>query len=144
MAENRLIPLTQWPYAWPTKDALRKYVDRAADNFATMWIVRRGNRVLIDEASFWRWVAARDDAALRHAEWDALWHLAQSTPGGIEAFQDRVRDQVAATKARDAADPAAAAARKASVEVLFHDGEQVEQAKAKAKARRIKAKSEGK
>jgi hypothetical protein len=62
---NRLIPVPEWNdfHPWPTERALRHYIfDRATNGFDAC-IVRRGRRVLIDEAKFFEWAKAQEKAS---------------------------------------------------------------------------------
>ncbi len=60
----RLIPLVDWPdhHPWPTVAGLRHLVFNAHRNGFAAVIRRVGRRVLLDEAAFFRWVEAQQEA----------------------------------------------------------------------------------
>lgn len=57
-SRTRLIPLVDWPkyHPWPPLGGLRNLVFYAESNGFDKVIKRSSNRVLIDEAAFFRWV----------------------------------------------------------------------------------------
>lgn len=59
--QTRLIPLVDWPnhHPWPSVAGLRHLVFNAHRNGFDVVIRRVGRRVLLDEASFFNWVEAR-------------------------------------------------------------------------------------
>lgn len=67
MTTKRLIPVAEWErhHPWPTCKALRGYMSFAESNGASVWIVRLGRRVLVDEAAFFEWARTAGDRALR-------------------------------------------------------------------------------
>lgn len=61
LVEGRLIPLVQFNryYPDPTPSALRWLLFRNIDGFAQC-VVRRGRRILIDEAAYFKWLRERN------------------------------------------------------------------------------------
>ena len=62
--QPRLIPVTDWPshHSWPPLGGLRHLIFHAESNGFDRVIKRVGRRVLIDEAKFFEWVDAQNDA----------------------------------------------------------------------------------
>jgi hypothetical protein len=52
----KLIPLTEWPHAWPPLGGLRWLAFNAETNGFKNAFLRVGNRVLVDEVEFFRCV----------------------------------------------------------------------------------------
>ena len=61
-SKTRLIPLVDWPkhHAWPPLGGLRNLAFYAKSNGFDKVIKRVSNRVLIDEAAFFRWVEEKN------------------------------------------------------------------------------------
>ncbi len=66
---TRIIPLTEWNefHSWPPIGGLRYYVFGAKNNGFDKVIRRVGRRILIDEASFFRWVEEQSDSSLQYS-----------------------------------------------------------------------------
>lgn len=65
----RLIPLVDWPdiHPWPPIGGLRHLAFHADTNGFAPAFVRVGKRVLVDEAAFFRAVAAKNQTQAAHA-----------------------------------------------------------------------------
>lgn len=65
-SKNREIPLTRWNdyYPDPSVPALRMLVFRAKENGFDMAMTRRGNRILIKEADYFKWKELRERGEL--------------------------------------------------------------------------------
>lgn len=64
--ESREIPLTRWNdyHPDPSVPALRMLVFRSKENGFDMAITRRGNRILIKEADYFKWKELRERGEL--------------------------------------------------------------------------------
>lgn len=63
-APTRLIPVPKWKedHAWPPDGGLRHLIFNSSSNGFDKVIRRVGRRVLIDEAAFFEWVKAQNQA----------------------------------------------------------------------------------